>query len=113
VVNNPADISTLPGYPKGTEEKTFRITVVRGIHEDVIDARASESVAVALERSAIPVDTHCRNGECGFCRSQLLGGDIFVSPIGDGRRAMDKELGWFHACSAYPLSDLKIKIPIM
>lgn len=113
VVNNPADISTLPGYPKGTEEKTFCITVVRGIHEDVIDARASESVAVALERSAIPVDTHCRNGACGFCRSQLLGGDIFVSPIGDGRRAMDKELGWFHACSAYPLSDLKIKIPIM
>lgn len=113
MVNNPADISTLPGYPKGTEEKTFRITVVRGIHEDVIDARASESVAVALERSAIPVDTHCRNGACGFCRSQLLGGNIFVSPIGDGRRAMDKELGWFHACSAYPLSDLKIKIPIM
>ena len=26
---------------------------------------------------------------------------------------MDKELGWFHACSSYPLSDLKIKIPIM
>ena len=34
-------------------------------------------------------------------------------PIGDGRREMDKELGWFHACSSYPLSDLKIKIPIM
>jgi len=30
-----------------------------------------------------------------------------------GRRAMDKELGWFHACSAYPLSDLKVKVPIM
>ena len=113
VVNNPADISTLPGYPKGTESKTFRITVLRGIQEDVIEARASESVAVALERSAIPIDTHCRNGECGFCRSQLLAGDIFVSPIGDGRREMDKELGWFHACSSYPLSDLKIKIPIM
>lgn len=113
VVNNPADISTLPGYPKGTEAKTFRITVVRGAQEDVIDAKASESVAVALERSAIPVDTHCRNGECGFCRSQLLSGNIFVSPIGDGRREMDKELGWFHACSSYPLSDLKIKIPIM
>ena len=113
VVNNPADISTLPGYPKGTETKTFRITVLRGIQENVIEARASESVAVALERSAIPIDTHCRNGECGFCRSQLLAGDIFVSPIGDGRREMDKELGWFHACSSYPLSDLKIKIPIM
>ena len=113
VVNNPADVSTLPGYPKGTEEKTFKITVVRGIHEDVIDAKASEPVAVALERSGIAIDTHCRNGECGFCRSHLLSGEIFVSPIGDGRRRMDKEMGWFHACSSWPLTDLKIKIPIM
>ena len=113
VVNNPADVSTLPGYPKGTETKTFRITVLRGIHEDVIEAAASEPVAVALERAGIAIDTHCRNGECGFCRSHLLEGEIFVSPIGDGRRRMDKEMGWFHACSSWPLSDLKIKIPIM
>jgi hypothetical protein len=26
---------------------------------------------------------------------------------------MDKEMGWFHACSSWPLTDLKIKIPIM
>ncbi len=113
VVNNPADISTCPGYPKGTETKTFHITVVRGIQEDVIEARASEPVAVALERAGIKINTHCRNGECGFCRSHLLSGEIFVSPIGDGRRRMDKEMGWFHACSSWPLSDLKIKIPIM
>lgn len=113
VVNNPADVSTLPGYPKGTEKKTFKITVVRGVQEDVIEANACEPVAVALERSGIKIDTHCRNGECGFCRSQLLCGEIFVSPIGDGRRRMDKEMGWFHACSSWPLSDLKIKIPIM
>ncbi|MCR5136405.1 MAG: iron-sulfur cluster-binding domain-containing protein [Oscillospiraceae bacterium] len=113
VVNNPADVSTLPGYPKGTEKKTFKITVVRGIHEDVIEASAAEPVTVALERAGIAIDTHCRNGECGFCRSHLLSGEIFVSPIGDGRRRMDKEMGWFHACSSWPLSDLKIKIPIM
>ena len=113
VVNNPADVSSLPGYPKGTETKTFTITVLRGIHEDVIEAKASEPVAVALERSGIAIDTHCRNGECGFCRSHLLEGEIFVSPIGDGRRRMDKEMGWFHACSSWPLTDLKIKIPIM
>ena len=113
VVGNPADVSTLEGYPKGTEEKTFRITVCRGIHEDVIDALACEPVAVSLERAGIPINTHCRCGECGYCRSQLLSGDIFVSPIGDGRRMMDKEFGFFHACSTYPLSDLKIRIPIM
>ena len=106
-------ISLIPGFPMDQEGKEYKLTVVRGIHEDVIPARADEPVAVALERAAIPIDTHCRGGECGYCRSHLLSGDIFVSPISDGRRAMDKELGWFHACSAYPMSDLKIKIPII
>jgi ferredoxin-NADP reductase/ferredoxin len=110
---NPGDVTKLPRYPQGTEKNTYKITVVRGIQTDVIDANAAEPVAVALERAGIAVDTHCRNGECGFCRSQLLEGDIFVSPIGDGRRLMDKELGWFHPCSSWPVSDLKIKIPIM
>jgi ferredoxin-NADP reductase len=113
VMNNPVDSTKIPGYPIGNETKTFNITVVRGIEETVIPASGNEPVAVALERAAIPVDTHCRCGECGFCRTQLLDGEIFVSPMGDGRRMMDKEFGWFHACATYPTSDLKIKIPIM
>jgi len=113
VMNNPVDSTKIPGYPIGNETKTFSITVVRGIEETVIPASGNEPVAVALERAAIPVDTHCRCGECGFCRTQLLDGTIFVSPMGDGRRMMDKEFGWFHACATYPTSDLKIKIPIM
>ena len=68
---------------------------------------------MALERAAIPVDTHCRCGECGYCRSKLLEGTIFVPEFGDGRRMMDKEFGWFHACCTYPTSDLKIKVNIM
>ena len=106
-------VKMIPGFPMDQVGRTYKITVMRGIHEDVIDAAADEPVAVALERAAIPIDTHCRGGECGYCRTQLLAGDIFVSPLNDGRRAMDKELGWFHACSAYPTSDLKIKIPII
>ncbi|MBQ6622894.1 MAG: iron-sulfur cluster-binding domain-containing protein [Mogibacterium sp.] len=106
-------VKMIPGYPMELKDEVFQITVVRGIHEDVILARADEPVAVALERVGIPVDTHCRGGECGYCRSELLAGDIFVSPSNDGRRAMDKEFGWFHACSSYPMSDLKIKIPIL
>lgn len=113
VINNPADVTLLPGYPKGAEEKTYAIRVLRGIREDVVEAAGNEPVAVALERAGIKVDTHCRNGECGFCRSHLLAGEVFVSPIGDGRRLMDKEMGWFHPCSSWPLSDLIIKIPIL
>ena len=106
-------VSLIPGFPMEQAGKKYKLTVVRGIHEDVIEAAADEPVAVALERAAIPIDTHCRGGECGYCRTQLLEGEIFVSPLNDGRRAMDKELGWFHACSAYPVSDIKIKIPII
>lgn len=112
VVGNPPVVK-MPGYPEGTEAKTFRITVLRGLQKDTVTASAAESVAVALERAAIPVDTHCRNGECGFCRSQLISGEIFVSPYGDGRREMDKQMGWFHPCASWPLSDLTIKIPIL
>lgn len=107
------DVSLIPGYPSDKKEEVYTIKVMRGIHEDIIQAAASEPVAVAVERAGIALDTHCRGGECGMCRSQLLEGEIFVSPIGDGRRRMDKELGWFHACSAYPMSDLVIKIPIL
>ena len=113
VMSQPADPAQIPGYPADNKEKRWKIKVLRGIHEDLIDARGGEPVAVALERAAIPVDTHCRGGECGYCRSQLLSGEIFVSPYGDGRRLMDKEMGWFHACSAYPVSDLTIRIPIL
>ncbi|MBR6350874.1 MAG: (2Fe-2S)-binding protein, partial [Firmicutes bacterium] len=65
-----------------------------------------------LERAGIRIETGCRSGECGFCRTKLLSGNVFVSPISDGRRAADKDFNYLHACAAYPTSDLKIKIPI-
>ena len=113
VITQPADAREIEGWPQGNEEKSFKITVVRGISETVIPASGSESVAVALERAAIPVDTHCRSGECGYCRTQLLRGTVFVPEASDGRRYMDKELGWIHACISYPTSDLRIRIPIL
>lgn len=113
VVGQPADPAKLAGYPAENRDRIWRMTVRRGIAEETIDARGDEPVAVALERAGIPVDTHCRCGECGYCRTQLVAGTIFVSPLGDGRREMDRQMGWFHACSAYPTSDLTVRIPIL
>ena len=84
----------------------------RGIHEDVIPAKATESLVVALERAGIRIDTGCRSGECGFCRTKILSGSVYVCPENDGRRAADKDFNYVHACAAYPTSDLTIKIPI-
>lgn len=113
VFGAPRDVAKSAGYPAQCVGKTFNITVRRGIHEDVIPASACETVVVALERAKIPVLTDCRSGECGYCRSQLVSGTIYVAPEGDGRRLMDREMGWFHPCASYPTSDLVIKIPIL
>lgn len=107
------DISRYEGYPVEKKDDTYSLTVVRGIHEDVIPAKASESLVVALERAGIRIETGCRSGECGFCRTKLLAGNVYVSPVSDGRRAADKDFGYLHACAAYPLSDCRIKIPII
>ena len=107
------DISVYEGYPVEKKDETFRLTVCRGIHEDVIPAKAGEPIAVALERAGIRIETACRSGECGFCRTKVLSGDVFISPVSDGRRAADKDFGYVHACAAYPLGDVKIKIPIL
>ena len=106
------DITTFPGYPTELKDKTFQLTVRRGIHEDVISAKATESIVVALERAGIRIETGCRSGECGFCRTKVLSGSVYVCPENDGRSAADKDFNYVHACAAYPTSDVTIKVPI-
>ena len=106
------DITTFPGFPMDRKDRTFRLTVRRGIHEDVIPAKATESLVVALERAGIRIETGCRSGECGFCRTKVLSGSVYVCPENDGRRAADRDFNYVHACAAYPISDVTIKIPI-
>lgn len=111
VFGAPRDITKADGYPQ-TEPGVYSLTVVRGIEETVIPASSLEPLAVSLERAAIPNNTRCRSGACGFCRCKVIEGDVFVPAEGDGRRYADKLHGYVHACSAYPLSDVKIRIPI-
>ena len=113
VFGTPKDITRFDGFPAEEKEAVHNLTVVRGIHEDVIPAKAAESLVVALERAGIRIETACRSGECGLCRTKVLSGHVFVCPEGDGRRAADKEFNYVHACSAYPVGDVKIKIPIL
>ena len=113
VFGAPRDVTAAEGYPKDFEPKKFHLTVLRGIQEDVIEADSTEPIMVALERAGIKNNSRCRSGACGFCRTELLEGDVFVAPEGDGRRRADKQFGYIHACSTWPLSDCTIRIPIL
>jgi ferredoxin-NADP reductase len=105
------DIASCPGFPVGAVGKTFQMQVHMGGMTVEIPARATETVLVAMERTGLTAPSQCRSGECGYCRSLLMSGDVFVVPDSDGRRAADKQFGFIHPCSSYPLSDLELKVP--
>ena len=105
------DVTSRPDFPSGVVDKTFQMKVkMHGVVSE-IPARATETVLVAMERANLASPSLCRSGECGYCRSLLLGGDVFIAPESDDRRAADRKLGYIHPCSSYPLSDLEVETP--
>ena len=89
----------------------FSIKFEIGSLSTEIPALATESVLTALERAKLAPPSKCRSGSCGFCRSALISGEIFVKPIDDKRRSAEKLRNYFHPCSSYPISNLKIIVP--
>ena len=65
-------------YPDGNKGKTFNVTVRQGENETVISASADEPVLVELESSVMSAPSRCRSGECGWCRSKLISGEVYV-----------------------------------
>jgi len=105
------DVTQSPGFPQQLADETFRLKVhIGGVTTQVL-AKATETILVAMERANLAPPSQCRSGECGFCRSRLVSGDVYVSPESDGRRAADKQFGYIHPCSSYPITDLEISVP--
>jgi ferredoxin-NADP reductase len=104
------DPAKLPGFPRENALRTHRLKV--SIADEVREIKASgrETILVALERAGLETPSRCRSGECGWCRARLISGDIFISPLHDGRRIADRKHQWVHPCSSYPLSDLEIRV---
>ena len=97
-----------PKFSKDALEKTYKIKVDLPDGRKIIDARADESILVALERAGIKAPSHCRSGECGFCRMRVKSGEYYAPESTEHRRGADIKNGYIHACTAFPLSDLHI-----
>ena len=100
-----ADSAGFPAEKKGAE---FTLTVdIRGENQTV-PCKAEESLLWAMERAGIKAPSHCRSGECGWCHSRLVSGDVYIPEDADGRRMADKKFGWIHPCCSFPLSDVEL-----
>ncbi len=95
---------------KTEESKEYSITVINRGNETVMKADSNETVLCALERAGTEVPARCHTGECGFCRSKLLSGKVYIPEGEDKRRIADVQFGFIHLCCSYPESDLVIRI---
>ena len=105
-----------PGSPTyfkaytGDASKVFSLKLLALGKETCIPLRADEPVLTAIERAGIAAPSHCRSGECGWCRARLVSGEVFIPDSMDGRRMADVEAGYIHPCSSWALSDLEMEI---
>ena len=94
------------------EKEVFHtITVHQGPYRFEIKSSSKETVLVAMERAGITAPARCRSGECGWCRSKLLSGSVFIPSENDFRRRKDKDTNHIHPCVTFPCSDLEIEVP--
>ena len=100
-----------PDYPAQIRGKTFRVKVILFDQEFNITASADEPLLTAFDRAGIKAPSRCRSGECGWCRSRLLEGKVYVPAVTDGRRGADKDFGYIHPCSSFAMSDLVVEVP--
>lgn len=100
----------IPGFPMEKAGLSFNLTVEHFGEKTIIPCVSNESILVALERAGIEAPARCRSGECGFCRSKLIDGEVFIPSNTDGRRIADIKFGYIHPCSTYPMSDLTIRV---
>lgn len=121
-INNELAGFSLPGkfirrenYNVGTEENRgdnpVQLNVTIGSRQITINANPRETILTSLERAGLYPPANCRSGECGWCRSRLVSGEIDVSEANDGRRMADIKFGYFHPCSSYALTNLEIVCP--
>lgn len=106
--HNPA---TQEDYPNNVPEKV-KITVTIQDKTWTVEGNTADSVMQTLEKNGISVPARCRSGECGFCHSHLISGEVYVPKHLEYRRLADYKFGCIHPCCSFPLTDLEINIPV-
>ncbi len=95
-------------FPTEAKGKEFKLTVdIRG-EKQTVPCFGEESLLWAMERAGIKAPSHCRSGECGWCHSKLVSGDVYIPEDADGRRLADAKFGWIHPCVSFPKSDVEL-----
>ncbi len=95
--------------PVGEKEYLCKV-IYRGETFQVF-CREGERLSDALEKEKMPIKVKCADGECGYCRSRLICGEVrLIDGASDRRTMADKKYGYIHPCCVTPVCDLTIEI---
>ena len=103
----PEDVTRIAGWPEKIDASSRFSLQVDGVAP--FDVRAGEPLINSLERNGLVVPAVCRSGECSACRMKVISGEVFIPP-GVGIRESDRSHGYVHACMAYPVTNLHIRL---
>jgi phytoene dehydrogenase-like protein/ferredoxin-NADP reductase len=103
----PDDVTMEDGWPDVAPQTAFEVIEERS--GTVFRAKAGEPLMNSMERAGLTVEAVCRSGECTYCRTRLISGEVFA-PSRVLRRWADEEFGYIHPCMSYPVSDLRIRL---
>lgn len=94
----------------GTDARKVQVTVTQQGTKKIVWGSTDDTLLQILEENGIIAPARCRSGECGFCNSTLLGGQVYVPENSDHRRLADNMYGHIHPCCTFPMSDIELEI---
>lgn len=108
-IHNP---KSLPDYPTDIEvPEQLEMTVHICDEIYTFHVQSADTILQSLEKNGIAAPAHCRSGECGWCHSLLLKGNVYSPKQLEHRREADKDFNYIHPCCTFPLTDFEIEIP--
>ncbi len=99
-------------YPADAASQIYHVTVILRGEKQILPCRSEQSLLCAMEQAGIQAPSHCRSGACGWCRSLLKAGRVYIPEAVDGRRLADVKFGWIHPCCTYPASDVTVELAV-
>ena len=85
---------------------TYKLTLLINNEKYEVPCYNNKTIIQSIYESGIYIPSKCNVGSCGFCKSELLSGEVKI--VNDKRDILDIKYNYIHPCSTYPLSDIKI-----
>ncbi len=84
----------------------YKLTLFINNEKYEVPCYNNKTIIQAIYDSGIYIPSKCNVGSCGFCKSELLSGEVKI--VNDKRDITDIKYNYIHPCSTYPLSDIKM-----